>query len=52
MAVYETRRSRAPLRVTGIELKSLRAADRAMVKAGIPVLSRQELLSLLEDLGS
>lgn len=52
VAVYETKRGREPLRVTGIELRSLRAADRAMVKAGIPVLSRQELLSLLEDLGS
>lgn len=38
--------------MTRIELKCLRAADRAMVEAGIPVLSRQELLQLLEDLGS
>ncbi len=52
VAVYETKRAREPLRVTGIELKCLRAADRAMVKAGIPVLSQQELLLLLEDLGS
>ena len=52
VAVFETKRGREPLRVTGIELRSLRAADRAMVRAGIPVLSRQELLSLLEDLGS
>jgi len=51
VAVFETRRARAPLRVTGIELKCLREADRAMVEAGIPVLSRQELLQLLEDLG-
>ncbi|MBQ5405658.1 MAG: hypothetical protein IIU18_03420 [Oscillospiraceae bacterium] len=52
VAVFETGRSREPLRVTRIELKCLRAADRAMVEAGIPVLSRQELLQLLEDLGS
>ena len=51
-AVYETERARKPLDVTEIELCCLRAADRAMVKAGIPVLSRQELLTLLEDLGS
>ena len=38
--------------MTGIELSCLRNADRAMVQAGIPVLSRQELLLLLEDLGS
>ena len=30
---------------------TLRVADAAMVEAGIPVLSRQELLLLLEDLG-
>ena len=52
VAVYERARAREPLSVTGIELKCLRAADRAMVEAGIPVLSRQELLTLLEDLGS
>ena len=52
VAVYETERARKPLDVTEIELCCLRAADRAMVKAGIPVLSRQELLTLLEDLGS
>lgn len=51
VAVYPSARSREPLRVTGIELKTLRAADAAMVEAGIPVLSRQELLLLLEDLG-
>lgn len=52
VAVFESKRGREPLRVTGIELKCLRAADQAMVEAGIPVLSQQELLSLLEDLGS
>ena len=52
VAVYGTRRGREPLRVTDIELSCLRASDRAMVEAGIPVLSRQELLCLLEDLGS
>ena len=52
IAVFESGRSRSPLRVTEIELASLRTADRAMVEAGIPVLSQQELLLLLEDLGS
>ena len=50
VAVFESARSREPLRVTPIELSCLRGADRAMVEAGIPVLSRQELLLLLEDL--
>ena len=52
VAVYEKERPREPLSVTGIELRCLRAADRAMVEAGIPVISRRELLLLLEDLGS
>ena len=52
VAVYADARDREPLRVTDIELRCLRRADRAMLEAGIPVLSRQELLLLLEDLGS
>ncbi len=38
--------------VTDIELQSLREADRQLVEAGITVESREELLTLLEDLGS
>ena len=41
-----------PLEVTDIELGSLRASDRAMIRTGVPVSSREELLALLEDLGS
>ena len=52
VAVYEKTRDREPVSVTGIELKCLREADRAMIEAGIPVISRRELLLLLEDLGS
>jgi len=52
VAVFERARDRQPVSVTGIELKSLREADRAMIEAGIPVISRHELLQLLEDLGS
>ena len=52
VAVFERARSREPLSVTGIELRCLREADRAMVEAGIPVISERELLLLLEDLGS
>ena len=52
MAVFERARDREPVSVTGIELKNLREADRAMIEAGIPVISRHELLQLLEDLGS
>ena len=52
VAVYEKAGSREPVLVTGIELRCLREADRAMIEAGIPVISRRELLLLLEDLGS
>ncbi len=38
--------------VTDIELGTLREADRRLVEAGISVSSREELLALLEDLGS
>lgn len=40
------------LLVTDIELNGLRGADRAMIEMGIPVTDRQQLLLLLEDLGS
>ena len=52
VAVYEKAKDREPVSVTGIELKCLREADRAMLEAGIPVINRRELLLLLEDLGS
>lgn len=52
VAVYPSGRAREPMEVTGIELQSLRRADLAMIEAGLPVSSRQELLQLLEDLGS
>ncbi|MCR5351092.1 MAG: hypothetical protein K6E35_01175 [Bacteroidales bacterium] len=51
LAVFPAGR-REPLRVTQIELQTLRRVDRAMVEAGLPVRSLQELLQLLEDLGS
>ena len=41
-----------PLQVTDIDLDSLRAADRALIEIGVPVSDREELVALLEDLGS
>jgi hypothetical protein len=52
VGVFPSSRGREPLRVTRIELRGLRRVDRAMIEAGLPVRSRQELLQLLEDLGS
>ena len=42
----------APLQVTDIELDGLRAADREMIRAGVPISTREELMTLLEDLGT
>lgn len=38
--------------VTDIGLDTLREADRSLIESGLRVDSREELLSLLEDLGS
>lgn len=38
--------------VTDIELATLRETDRKLIEAGLPVESREQLLVLLEDLGS
>lgn len=52
VAIYDKARGHTPLAVTDIELDCLRKADKAMVRAGLPVADRWELLQLLEDLGS
>lgn len=44
--------SGSPVGVTGISVSSLRESDRAIVSRGIAVRDREELLTLLEDLGS
>ena len=52
VAVFQGRNDTQPLSITGIELGSLRLADRAMLQKGIPVSDDAALLQLLEDLGS
>lgn len=52
VAVFQGRNDKQPLTMTGIELGSLRLADRAMLEKGIPVSDETALLQLLEDLGS
>ena len=52
VAVYDRLDPRRPLAVTEIELDSLRSHDRALIEQGLPADSREELLTLLEDLGS
>ena len=52
VAVYEGENRRRPAELTDIEVALLRRADRAMLDRGIPAADREELLMLLEDLGS
>ncbi|MBQ7473199.1 MAG: hypothetical protein IJS79_02475 [Oscillospiraceae bacterium] len=51
VAVFRNGENR-PERVTGIETVVLRRADRAMLGKGIPAENIDEVLHLLEDLGS
>lgn len=51
VAVYRNGENK-PERVTEIETPLLRKADRAMLAKGIPAEDLDEMLSLLEDLGS
>ena len=52
VAVYDAANRRRPVAVTDIELDTLRAADRALLDAGLAVPDSDTLLRLLEDLGS
>lgn len=52
VAVYDAADRRRPVTVTDIELDTLRAADRALLDAGLAVPDSDTLLRLLEDLGS
>ena len=52
VAIFDGGDPGTPRSVTDIELGSLRAADRALIERGVPVASEEELLALLEDLGS
>jgi hypothetical protein len=52
VAVFEGRKAKEPAAVTPIEITSLRAADRQLLRDGIPAADTAELLALLEDLGS
>ncbi len=52
VAVYFEGFDKAPAAVTDIELQQLPEADREALADGLHVNSREELLMLLEDLGS
>lgn len=52
VAVFDSGDLRNPLQITEIDLNTLRSGDRALIEAGMTVASREELMLLLEDLGS
>lgn len=52
MSVFASDADRKPLQVTGIEVAGLRRADQELLRGGITVGSQEQLLLLLEDLGS
>lgn len=52
LAVFRSGDSKNPITVTDIELAGLRQADRDMIDRGLEAATHEELLSLLEDLGS
>ncbi len=52
VAVYSASDREKPLLVTDISLSSLRQTDRELIERGIGVSSHEEVLGLLEDLGS
>jgi hypothetical protein len=52
VGVFASARAESPVTVTDIEVACLRQADQEMLRSGIAVADRDELLTLLEDLGS
>ena len=52
IGVYSADGGTEPENVTDIEVAGLRRSDRELLRSGIPVSDRSELLALLEDFGS
>lgn len=52
VAVYDGADAKKPTTVTDIEVSTLRALDRQMLKNGLEIDSREKLMMTLEDLGS
>ena len=52
VAVYNGRNAKKPSTVTDIEVSTLRALDRQMLKNGLELDSSDKLMMTLEDLGS
>ena len=52
VAVFASAVDKDPITLTDIEIETLRDADRQILNAGLAVADREELLTLLEDLGT
>ena len=52
VAVFASVGDSSPVSLTDIEVSTLRDADRQILKTGLAVSDREELLTLLEDLGT
>lgn len=52
IVVYEYSTAGSPIIVTDIHTRDLREIDRELLRSGIAVESRDEVLQLLEDMGS
>ena len=52
IGIYIKGKTRLPVTVTDIEVRSLTGADRELVQAGLDVQGRENLMMILEDLGS
>ena len=52
IAIYSSMFDNRPTTITNIEVKNLRKVDRDLLGQGIAAKSREEMMSLLEDLGS
>ena len=52
VAVFASVGDTSPITLTDIEVGTLRDADRQILSTGLAVADREELLTLLEDLGT
>ena len=52
IGIFSAGSEQTPMTVTDIEVQTLRAADRELLRAGLHAASYEEVLALLEDLGS
>jgi hypothetical protein len=52
IGIFSGANSKTPMAMTDIDVDTLRAIDRELLKDGVRVKGREEMAALLEDLGS